>query len=113
MKAVPLVAITFFTPDKIDRDAVHLPFDQHREAGFADCLACLVEIEEDISLGIERCFRRVQVLRSSLVACFKGSRGEGDHAARFVRNREGHALAETRVERSGLAVFLLLEGEEA
>ena len=57
----------------VDGDAVHLAFDQQGEVGFAHLGLGLVEVEEDLALGVERGLGRVEVL--------------GDVAAFFVVGR--------------------------
>ncbi len=98
---------------EVDGDAVHLAFDEDDEVELPDGLLCLVEIEEDLALGIEGRLRRVHVLGAGLVAGIECAGGEGDNAARLIGDGEGDALAETRVERAGRAVLLLFEREEA
>ena len=71
-----------------DRDAVHLALDQQRKLHLANRGLRLVQVEEDVALGVERRLRRVDVLGAGLVARLQGARGEGDHAAALVARWE-------------------------
>ena len=81
-----------------DRDAVHLALDQQGKLKLADGGARLVEIEEDLALGVERRLRRVDVLGAGLFAGFERARGEGDHAAALVGDGKHDPLAEAVVD---------------
>ena len=97
----------------VDGDAVHLPLDQQREVVGAHVGLGLVEIEEDLPLGIERRLRRVHVLGPGLFIGIERARGEGDGLTLLIGNGKGNALAETGVERAMTSVGLLLGAEEA
>ena len=100
VKAVPLVAITFWMPAQKDADAVHLAFDEQRKTYGADRGPRLVEIEEHLPFRVERRLRRVDVLRPGFFAVSSvRARGEGDDAPALVRDGKDDALAETVVER--------------
>ena len=63
----------------------------------------LVEVEEDVALGVERRFGRVHVLgdrAAFVVNVGQGSGGEGDGLALLIGDGEGDALAEAGVERA-------------
>ena len=113
VKAVPLVAMTLGMPARKTEMQSIWPSTRMAPPSLADGLAGLIEIEEDVALGVERRLRRVEIFGAGFFAGFERARGEGDHAAAFVRDGEHDALAEARVERAGRAVFLLFPGEKA
>ena len=85
----------------VDGDAVHLAFDEEGEVEGAHVGLGLVEVEEDVALGVEGGLGRVEVLGD--VAAFfvlgvEGAGGEGDGLALLVGDGEGDALAEAGVE---------------
>ena len=81
-----------------DGDAVHLALNEEGELMLTDGGAGLVEIEEDVSLGVERRLRGVDVLGAGFIASFEGAGGEGDDAAALVGDGKHDALAEAVVD---------------
>ena len=100
-------------PAKKERDAVHLPFDEQRVASLPNGCLRLVEIEEDLALGVERRLRRVDVLGSGLVSRVEGASGERDDAAAFIGNGKHDALAEAVVDRTLASIALFLGAEQS
>src|ERR1700746_1604142 len=58
----------------------------------------MVEIEEHARLGVDRGFRRVQILGPSLLVGGEGTACEGDDSSRLVSDREHDSVAEFGVE---------------
>ena len=73
-------------------DGVHVAFDEDCEIGAAESVFGAVEMIEDIALGIDRSFGRVEILRHVVAKC---AAAEGDDFSGFVGDGEGDAAAET------------------
>jgi hypothetical protein len=89
------------------------PSTSRQTRHLADGSARLVEVEEDLTLRVERRLRRVDVFGAGLVAGFQRARREGDHPAALVGDGKHDPLAETVVDGALAAVALFLRAEEA
>ena len=85
-----------------DGDAVHLAFDQKRAAvGFDRCFG-FIEVEEDLTFGVEGGFGGVKIFGDGFAVGgdgFEGAAREGYGFAGFVDDGKGNAAAEAGVER--------------
>ena len=100
----------------VDGDAVHLAFDEEGEVEGAHVGLGLVEVEEDLTFGVERGLGGVEVFGDGaafFVGVVEGAGGEGDGLALLVGDGEGDAFAEAGVEWPRRAVGLLFGAEEA
>ena len=100
-------------PAQEHRNAVHLPFHQQGKPGLPDHAARLVQVEQHLSLRVERRLRRIDVLRSGFLAGLERSGGKGDHPPAFVRDGEHDPLAKPVVERPLGPIVMLFRTEEA
>ena len=99
-------------PRHVDRDAIHLTFDQQRKVVGAHIGLGLVQIEEHLALRIERGLGRVHVLRAGLFIRIQCPRRERNRLALLIRNRKRNAFAEPRVELPLRPVGLFLRAEQ-
>ena len=84
-----------------DGDGVHVAFDENCEIGAAEGVFGAVEMIEDVALGIDRGFGRVEIFRHVVA---ERAAAEGDDFSGFVGDGESDAAAETIEEAAAVLI---------